>query len=69
MGPSNQLVPQALFSAFWIYGQVFSLLRDVFKLKCADEFREIFDTGGVAFGGASRGTGHAHAGEKPPVNE
>jgi hypothetical protein len=49
MAPSNQLVPQALLSAFWTYGQVFSLLRDVFKLKGGDVFREIFDAGFEAF--------------------
>jgi hypothetical protein len=49
MGPSNQLVSQALLSGFWMYGQVFGLLRDVFKLKKADVFRTMFDAGYEAF--------------------
>jgi hypothetical protein len=32
-----------------MYGQVFGLLRDVFKLKSADVFRTLFDAGYEAF--------------------
>jgi hypothetical protein len=49
MGPSNQWVTQALFSRRLGLRAGFSLLRDVFKLKRADAFKELFEAGFEAF--------------------
>jgi hypothetical protein len=45
IGPSNLLVPQALLSAYWIFGQVLSLTIDVFKLSSRETFEETFQRG------------------------
>ena len=47
--PSNQLVPQALYAAYWTYGQLFTLIVDVFKLTSGEAFRDLWQTGGQAF--------------------
>ncbi len=49
IGPSNQLVSQALFSAYWIYVQVFSLLIDVFRLSSSKAFHAVYQPGGEVF--------------------
>lgn len=52
IGPSNLLVERALLSAFWIYGQVLSLVIDVFGLKDRATFDKSFDDGMEAFNAA-----------------
>jgi hypothetical protein len=49
IGPSNLLVEQALLAGYWTYGQVLSLLIDVFRLKDRAAFEELFDDGMRAF--------------------
>jgi Family of unknown function (DUF5677) len=51
--PSNQLVSQALYAAYWTYGQLFTLIVDVFKLTSAEAFRDLWQTGGQAFSPAA----------------
>jgi hypothetical protein len=47
---SNQLVAPALYAAYWTYGQLFTLLADVFKLTSGEAFRDLWQTGGQTFG-------------------
>jgi Family of unknown function (DUF5677) len=49
IGASNQFVPQALFSAHWIYGQLFSLLIEVFRISSREEFHSVWQPGGEVF--------------------
>jgi hypothetical protein len=53
IGPSNQLVQQPLLAAYWIYGQVFSLVITDFRLKCGPSYRAVFDAGWKSFSTAS----------------
>lgn len=48
-GASIQFVSQALYSAYWTYGQLFTLLGDVFKLSTDEAFRDLYHSGGRAF--------------------
>jgi hypothetical protein len=47
--PSNQLVSQALYAAHWTYGQLFTLIIDVFNLTSGPAFRDLWQSGGQAF--------------------
>jgi Family of unknown function (DUF5677) len=47
--PSNQFVSQALYAAHWTYGQIFTLLIDVFELTSGQEFRRLWQASGQAF--------------------
>ena len=49
VGPSNQFIGRALFFSYWIYGQIFGLMIDVFRLKCRPEFDALWDPGGAVF--------------------
>lgn len=49
IGPSNLFVEQELLTAYWIYGQVISLMFDVFRLKDRAAFTMLFDAGMDAF--------------------
>ena len=49
IGPSNRLVVQALLSAYWTYGQLFSLLVDVFKLSSREAFHAVYQSGFETF--------------------
>lgn len=51
--PSNQLVSPALYAAYWTYGQLFTLLADVFKLTSGQAFRDLWQTAGQTFGPAA----------------
>jgi Family of unknown function (DUF5677) len=48
-GPSNQFIAQALFAAYWTYGQLFSLLVHVFRLSSGDSFSAVYQAGGEVF--------------------
>jgi Family of unknown function (DUF5677) len=48
-GPSNQFVSQALYAAYWTYGQIFTLLIHVFNLTSSLAFRELWQASGQAF--------------------
>jgi hypothetical protein len=52
-GPSNQFISQALYAAHWTYGQVFTLLADVFKLTSGQAFRDLWQASGQAFAPAA----------------
>lgn len=49
IGASNQFVSQALFFAYWTYGQLFSLLIKVFRISSLEAFRAVWQPGGEVF--------------------
>lgn len=50
---SDQFISQALYAAHWTYGQMFTLLIDVFKLTSGRAFRDLWQASGQeAFGSA-----------------
>lgn len=49
LGATDQFVSQALYSAYWTYGQVFSLLIKVFRISSLEAFRAVWQPGGEVF--------------------
>lgn len=49
LGATDQFVSQALLSAYWTYGQVFSLLIKVFRISSLEAFRAVWQPGGEIF--------------------
>src|SRR5206468_1476230 len=48
IGASNQFIGRAMLFGYWIYGQIFGLLIDAFRLGCRPEFDALYDPGGGA---------------------
>lgn len=49
VGPSSAFIPQALFAAHWIYGQVLTLLIDVFLVSSRADFDAVYRPGHAVF--------------------
>jgi hypothetical protein len=49
IGASNQFIDQALYFAYWSYGQFVGLLIEVFRLSSNDAFLAIWEPAGGAF--------------------
>jgi len=53
IGPTAQFIARALYAAYWVYGQLFTLLIDVFGIATRAGYNAVYRAGEPAFSSAT----------------